>query len=65
MTKKDIAQIKDALQLGSGGVSDTYELKNGLRFFADFDGANTFRIRIFTEFGTENIEFYSPNTFKR
>ena len=64
MTKKDIKIIEDALRFGdSGDVSDTYELKNGMQFFADFNGVNTFRIRIFTEHGIENIEFQSLKTF--
>ena len=47
------------------GVSDTYELTNGVSFYATFDGVNTTTLKISGEFGCEPIEFKSVETFMR
>ena len=47
------------------GVSDTYELTNGMSFYVSFDGVNTHTLKISTEFGSEPIVIKSVETFMR
>ncbi len=47
------------------GVSDSYELTNGVSFYVSYDGVNTHTLNISTEFGVEPIKITSVETFMK
>lgn len=64
MTKKDTQIVENAIYGAlKHGVSDTYELKNGIQFCASFYTPNTFKITIFWGEYDEVITFNSAKAF--
>lgn len=65
MCKADIKAIETAIDGAfKHGVSDTYELKNGVQFFVSYNQPNTFKLVIFGEYD-ESITFHSVGAFMR